>query len=93
MMWWNDGMGWGGWTAMIVVMVAFWALVIFGLMATFGSPGEGKQQTEHPTWIRRTFFANASPAVRSAQTNTTCAGRLSARTNDNTPIFRLQRYP
>ncbi len=48
MMWWNDGMGWGGWTAMIVVMVAFWALVIFGLMATFGSPGEGKQQTRTP---------------------------------------------
>ena len=47
-MWWNDGMGWGGWTAMIVVMLAFWALVIFGLMAAFGRPGEGKQQTRAP---------------------------------------------
>ena len=48
MMWWNDGMGWGGWTAMIVVMLAFWALVIFGLMAAFGRTGEDKQQTRTP---------------------------------------------
>lgn len=33
MMWWDDGMGWGGWTAMTLVMLAFWALVILGLIA------------------------------------------------------------
>ncbi|MDQ2756806.1 MAG: SHOCT domain-containing protein [Actinomycetota bacterium] len=32
-MWWNDGVGWGGmggggWVVMVVLMVAFWALVI-----------------------------------------------------------------
>lgn len=48
MMWWNDGMGWGGWTAMAVIMVAFWALVIFAFMAAFGHTGEGKQQTPTP---------------------------------------------
>jgi putative membrane protein len=39
MMWWNDGMGyamgWGGWVLMTVVMVAFWGLVIVGIVALF----------------------------------------------------------
>ena len=38
MMWWNGvgyGMGWGGWVLMAVVMVAFWGLVIVGVMALF----------------------------------------------------------
>lgn len=35
MMWWSDGMGWGGWVMMTVVMVGFWALVIFGVIAVF----------------------------------------------------------
>ena len=48
MMWWNDGMGWGGWTAMILVMLTFWGLVIFGLVAVFGGTGEGKEKTRTP---------------------------------------------
>ncbi len=48
MMWWNDGMGWGGWAAMIVLMVAFWGLVIFGLVAVFGRTGDGKAETRTP---------------------------------------------
>lgn len=35
MMWWNDGMGWGGWIGMTLFMVAFWSLVVFGVMAVF----------------------------------------------------------
>lgn len=35
MMWWNDGMGWGGWVVMSLVMVIFWALVIFAIVAIF----------------------------------------------------------
>lgn len=35
MMWWNDGMGWGGWIAMTLIMVAFWSLVIFAVVAIF----------------------------------------------------------
>jgi putative membrane protein len=28
-------MGWGGWVLMVVLMVAFWALVIVGIVALF----------------------------------------------------------
>lgn len=39
-MWWNNGMDWGamggsGWVVMTVVMLAFWALVVGGLVALF----------------------------------------------------------
>ena len=33
--WYNDGMGWGGWIAMTLMMVAFWGLVIFAVVAIF----------------------------------------------------------
>jgi putative membrane protein len=32
---WADGMGAGGWILMTLVMVAFWALVIIGIVALF----------------------------------------------------------
>ena len=32
---WSNGMGWGGWFLMSVVTVAFWALVVFGIVALF----------------------------------------------------------
>ena len=39
-MWWNNGMDWGGmggggWVVMAVLMLAFWALVVGGLVALF----------------------------------------------------------
>ncbi len=33
--WYNDGIGWGGWIAMTLMMVAFWGLVIFAVVAIF----------------------------------------------------------
>ena len=33
--WYNNGMGWGGWIAMTLMMVAFWGLVIFAVFAIF----------------------------------------------------------
>ncbi|WP_225838787.1 SHOCT domain-containing protein [Streptomyces sp. NK08204] len=33
MMWYDGGWGWGGWVVMTVVMVLFWAVLIFGLVA------------------------------------------------------------
>ena len=38
MMWnngWNNGMGWGGWIMMTLVMVAFWSIVVLGVVAMF----------------------------------------------------------
>jgi putative membrane protein len=43
MMWWNDGMGAGGWVVMTLVMVGFWALVILAVVALFrGLSTDGK---------------------------------------------------
>ena len=33
--WYHDGMGWGGWLLMTLAMVAFWALVVFAVVALF----------------------------------------------------------
>ena len=35
--WYNDGTGWGGWIAMSLMMVAFWGLVIYAVVAIFRS--------------------------------------------------------
>ena len=38
MMWndgWNNGMGWGGWIVMTLIMVTFWSLLVFGVVALF----------------------------------------------------------
>jgi len=47
MMWWYDdnGMGWGSWIVMILAMVAFWGLVVFGIVVTFrGLRGDGPEE-------------------------------------------------
>lgn len=33
--WYNNGLGWGGWIAMSLMMVAFWGLVIVAVVAIF----------------------------------------------------------
>lgn len=38
-MMWGTGMGWGGWLFMGLTMVAFWALVVFGVVALFRGAG------------------------------------------------------
>jgi putative membrane protein len=43
MMWWNDGMGVAGWIAMTLMMVAFWGLVVFAIIAIFRGFGVGGQ--------------------------------------------------
>lgn len=42
MMWWNDGMGWGGWVVMTLTMLAFWSLVVFGVVAIFRGDRESR---------------------------------------------------
>ena len=35
--WYHDGVGWGGWIAMTLAMLAFWGLVVFVVVALFRS--------------------------------------------------------
>ena len=46
--WYQDGMGWGGWLLMTLAMVAFWALVVFAVVALFRSdaPGAARRTPE-----------------------------------------------
>lgn len=46
--WYYDGMGWGGWLVMSLMMVAFWALVVWGLVAIF----RGTRDTDAVTGVR-----------------------------------------
>ena len=43
MMWWHNGMGWGGWIVMTLVMVAFWSLVVFAVVSIFRSDREDRR--------------------------------------------------
>ena len=38
-MMWTSGMGWGGWILMALTTIAFWALVVFGVVVLFRGPG------------------------------------------------------
>lgn len=46
--WYHDGMGWGGWLLMTLAMVAFWALVVFAIVALFrgAAPGAARPTPE-----------------------------------------------
>jgi putative membrane protein len=44
-MMWGNGMGWGGWLLMTLTTLAFWAVVVFGIVALFrGSGGLGPRE-------------------------------------------------
>lgn len=48
MMWWHNGMGWGGWVVMTLTMVAFWSLVVFAVVAIF----RGDREVEQNRFLR-----------------------------------------
>ena len=48
MMWWHNGMGWGGWIVMTLTMVAFWSLVVFGVIAIFRSDRDNRSNQASP---------------------------------------------
>lgn len=55
-MMWGNGMGWGGWLLMFLTTVAFWALVVFGIVALFrgtGRFGQGEPGRERENAARR----------------------------------------
>ena len=41
--WYAGGMGWGGWLAMSLVVVLFWALVVFAVVAIFRGGGRHEE--------------------------------------------------
>lgn len=44
--WYHDGVGWGGWILMTLTMVAFWALVVFAVLALFRAQRFGASAPE-----------------------------------------------
>lgn len=44
--WYDGGTGWAGWLVMVVVMVAFWGLVILGVVAIFRGIGKTDEPVE-----------------------------------------------
>ena len=47
--WYHDGVGWGGWLLMTLMMLAFWALVIFAVVAIFRGIGTSSDPETPPS--------------------------------------------
>ena len=48
--WYGDGAwGWGGWLVMTLMMVAFWGLVVWGLVAIFRGTSGNTRPADRPT--------------------------------------------
>jgi putative membrane protein len=47
--WYHDGVGWGGWLLMTLMMLAFWALVIFAVVAIFRGIGTSSDAETPPS--------------------------------------------
>ena len=43
--WYDGGIGWGGWIVMTLMMLAFWALLIFGGVAIYRSTRRDDHQS------------------------------------------------
>ena len=46
MMWWGGDWGWGAWLIMTLMMLAFWALVIWAVLSVARSSGSGRDSGE-----------------------------------------------
>jgi len=64
--WYHDGMGWGGWIIMTVAMVAFWALVVFAVLALFRTqrPGGSTPDRRDPMLTYAMTVLAANKAAR-----------------------------
>ncbi|WP_051204548.1 SHOCT domain-containing protein [Nocardioides sp. CF8] len=43
--WYGNGVGWVGWITMTLLMVSFWAVVVFAVIAMFRGSGAGGQSS------------------------------------------------
>lgn len=62
MMWGSNGWSWWGWALMSLSMVAFWGLVVWGIVALFRRPadrwpGDGRSERPDPERILGERFA------------------------------------
>lgn len=58
MMWWSGNWSWWGWIVMTISMVAFWGLVIWGIVAVIRSTGETRPARRDPEQILAERFAS-----------------------------------
>ena len=78
-MMWNNGMGWGGWLLMSVTTVAFWALVVFGIVALFrGTRDSGPQSPRRDEDSAQHILDERFAQERSTPRSTTGGGRSCA---------------
>lgn len=45
-MMWTNGMGWGGWLLMALATIAFWGVVVFGVVSLFRGTGRGPSRMQ-----------------------------------------------
>lgn len=57
MMWYDGGWGWGAWLGMTLGMLAFWALVIWAILALVRSSASGPPLEATPEQILAARFA------------------------------------
>jgi putative membrane protein len=57
MMWGWNGWSWWGWVVMSLSMVAFWGLLIWGIVALFRRPSDGRGGRPDPERILAERFA------------------------------------
>ena len=57
MMWWTGGGGWVGWLVMTLVMVGFWAVVVFVIWAIFRGEGTGRTEPRTAAQILEERYA------------------------------------
>jgi len=71
--WYDHGSGWGGWIAMMLIMVVFWGLVIFAVVALFrgnsrsGSPDGAGPREQDPLEVLDARFARGEIDVEEYQ--------------------------
>jgi putative membrane protein len=58
MMWGWNGWSWWGWVLMTLTMLGFWGLLIWGIVALFRRPGDGRHEPPEPERILAERFAS-----------------------------------
>lgn len=74
--WYHDESGWGGWVVMTLAMVAFWALVVFAVVALFrGDDTASERRTADQILDEQLARGEIEPAEYQARRDRLHAGR------------------